>query len=87
MKESMPSKIEILEEIIALDGKCLKASRCMHCPLRDICHPTFYSDSSGESRFRDFERVNHASEILTNAILMGDEEYERKVDLEKTEGV
>ncbi len=84
MKESMPSKkIKVLEEIISLDGNCLLAKRCLQCPLRGKCHPTFYSDSTGKSRFRNYERVNHASEILTNIILMGDEDYAAANDMEE----
>ena len=70
-------KIKTLEEIIALNGKCLNPERCEQCPLRNKCHPTFYkSTDNGKSRFRDYERVNHALDILTNFVLLGDDDYE-----------
>lgn len=84
MKETTSSKaIKILEEIVALDGNCLLPARCDNCPLKQQCHPTFYkSEDGGRSRFRPSERVNHAMDKLTNAVLLEDEEY--KDDLAQT---
>ena len=65
----------ILEEILNLNGKCLDAPRCTQCPLREKCLPTFYQSSEPKSRFQDFERVNLAAEILTQEILMDDNEF------------
>lgn len=66
---------QILEEIIDLNGKCLDAERCAKCPLRNKCLTTFIKSSEPKSRFQDFERVNLASNILFNEIVMDDDEY------------
>ena len=78
--------IKILNEIVSLDGNCLTPERCKNCPLRLECHPTFYkSEDSGRSRFRDFERVNHAMDILTSVVLLEDEEYGKEKNLAQAE--
>ena len=78
--------IKILEQIIKLNGNCLDPKRCENCPLRQQCHPTFYnSEDGGRSRFRDYERVNNAMDILTNVILLQDEDYGRERNLAQEE--
>lgn len=66
---------KVLDEIIALNGNCLDVNRCKRCPLRERCHPTFYQSPEPVSRFMPFERVNLALEILTQEIVMDDDEY------------
>ena len=31
----------LLEEVVELDGNCLKSTRCKQCPLRTTCLPKF----------------------------------------------
>ncbi len=33
--------IDILEEIISVNGKCLQSKRCEDCPFRSVCLPEF----------------------------------------------
>jgi hypothetical protein len=58
--------IKILEEIVELEGKCMKSTRCKVCPFRAMCLPEFINPvPPTESR-----RCQMALNILTHHALM-----------------
>lgn len=62
--------IEILEEILSLEGKCLSHSRCVDCPFKEKCLPEFIKDTN---RLSSNERSNMALDALSYNHLLDDE--------------
>ena len=62
-------KLEILEEIIAQKGICLKVSRCKVCPFRNACLPEF-ATSTGQLSHQ--QRYNLAVSVIAEVAIMDD---------------
>lgn len=65
------SPSEVMQEIVALGGKCLKASLCFQCPFKRECLPMFLYPKAVPT---ESLRLNRALDTLTdNAIFSGGE--------------
>lgn len=56
----------ILQEIVNLEGKCLKRERCLACPFRSMCLPEFLNPHPPSQ----LQRFNMALDVLTHNELM-----------------
>jgi hypothetical protein len=65
----LQTKEQILDKIIELDGDCLDAKLCKHCPFAPICLPDFLVDRKRPTKS---ERVQLALDELARNSLMGD---------------
>jgi len=59
--------VEILEQIIELDGKCMESQRCSKCPFRGICLPEFLNTVPPTTQ----QRSRMAVDVLMHHTLMG----------------
>ena len=57
---------QILQEIVELDGHCLKRERCLLCPFRSMCLPEFLNPHPPSKS----QRFNMALDVLTHNALM-----------------
>ena len=62
-------RTEILEEIIDVKGRCLKASRCEMCPFRNACLPEFATNTG---QLTHEQRFTLAIDVLTEVAVMDD---------------
>lgn len=58
--------IEVLEEVVLLEGNCMSASRCSVCPLRSKCLVQFLWSHSATSR------MQVAMNVLSSYYILGD---------------
>lgn len=56
----------ILQEIVELEGNCLKRERCVQCPFRSMCLPEFLNPHPPAKS----QRFNMALDVLTHNALM-----------------
>jgi hypothetical protein len=61
--------MDILEDVIAVNGDCLQATRCSRCPFASECLPKFAEESGPWTKE---ERRNRAMNALAHQVLMGD---------------
>lgn len=71
MKLSDNEKI-ILEQIVQVDGDCLKRERCIRCPFKTSCLPEFITSPKVPPTKN--QRFEMALDALTRDILMNDED-------------
>ena len=65
-------ELQVLEEIIELDGSCLTAFRCKKCPFARKCLSRFVIGTSGGGKpLSKQDRINMAADTLTHMELMG----------------
>lgn len=62
--------IEILEDIVAVEGKCLYSKRCPDCPFRSKCLPEFLNPDPPTAQ----QRLNMALDVLSYHQLLDDQE-------------
>ena len=61
--------IQILQEIVDLEGKCLESNRCKVCPFRAICLPDFLNTRPPTASHRE----KLAMDVLTHHALIDSE--------------
>lgn len=61
--------VEILEQIIETDGKCMDSARCSKCPFRSLCLPEFLNVTPPTTQ----QRLKMAVDVLVNHTLMGED--------------
>lgn len=61
--------IEVLEQIVDLNGKCMDSLRCSICPFRAMCLPEFLNPTPPSTNYR----LSIALDILTHQMFMGEE--------------
>lgn len=59
--------IVVLEQIVALSGKCMESSRCSKCPFRSMCLPEFLFTNPPTPN----QRYKIAMDILAHHSIMG----------------
>ena len=57
---------DVLEEIVATDGKCMDSKRCQKCPFRVICLPEFLNPIPPSQP----QRLKMAQDVLTHHYLI-----------------
>lgn len=65
-------EMNILQEIIDLEGKCLDSIRCSKCPFRATCLPTFLDDSPISHQ----KRLRMALDVLSYDAILDDDAME-----------
>jgi hypothetical protein len=68
MKLSDSNKL-ILEEIVVLEGNCLKRERCEKCPFKMSCLPEFLNTAPTKN-----QRLEMALDLITRDIILEDSE-------------
>lgn len=61
--------IDILEQIVKVEGKCMESTRCSKCPFRSLCLPEFLNVIPPTTN----QRQQMALDVLTHHSLMGDD--------------
>ncbi len=56
----------ILEEIVAAQGKCISSTRCRKCPFRSMCLPEFLYPNPPSAN----QRFNMAMDVLAHNALV-----------------
>ena len=74
MKLSEDHKL-VLEEIVNLEGDCLKKERCERCPFRMSCLPEFLTSPNLPPTKN--QRFEMALDTITRDIIMKDEEPQK----------
>jgi hypothetical protein len=59
----------VLQEIVELEGSCLRKERCLQCPFRSMCLPEFLNPFPPTKS----QRFNIALDVLTHNALMDPE--------------
>jgi hypothetical protein len=59
----------VLEEIVAAEGKCMDAKRCQVCPFRAICLPEFLNPIPPSQP----QRLKMVQDVLAHHYLIDDE--------------
>lgn len=54
--------LNIIQDIIALEGRCMSSNRCVSCPFRSMCLPEFLNSSPPSPS----QRENIAISVLTH---------------------
>jgi hypothetical protein len=62
--------VEVMNEIVSLEGKCLKASLCGVCPFKKQCLPMFLYPESTPS---ENQRLNRAIDTLADRAIFGEQ--------------
>lgn len=65
--------LEILQEIVDLDGKCLSSKRCLKCPFRSMCLPEFLAPEP----LPQSKRAQMALDVLSYNGILGDDALEQ----------
>jgi hypothetical protein len=65
---------KILEEVVTLEGDCLKKERCEKCPFRSMCLPEFLNIEPPTKN----QRKEMAAKILMHNAVMEDEQMDKK---------
>ena len=61
--------ITVLQDIVALEGKCMDSNRCKACPFRSMCLPEFLNSNPPTSS----QRSQLAMDVLTHHALVDSE--------------
>lgn len=67
--------LAILQDIVAVQGKCLYSKRCLDCPFRSKCLPEFLNLIPPTAK----QRLNMALDVLSYHQLLGDIEAAEEV--------
>jgi hypothetical protein len=65
--------LEILQEIVTLNGKCLNSKRCLECPFRSMCLPEFLAPQPLPQK----KRAKMALDVLSYNHILGDDAIEQ----------
>lgn len=67
--------LEVLEEIVELEGGCLSTSRCLRCPFRAMCLPEFCNPTPPSKG----QRFTMALDVITYNTLMDDPQQKENI--------